>query len=267
MFFSHLGNETKLDQAAAYARRARIGGQMSPDKYDHVRLEYLLPFQIRRIMVERPVAYLPLGTIEWHSEHLPVGLDALTAHGICLRAAAAGGGLVYPPLYYGTGGGHGGYPWTVMMPGADEIEAQLNFTLSRMETLGVKRAVLFSGHFADTQLEMIDRVAADWNAGNSSLKAAASAVNRIPGTDFAPDHAGLFETTLLYGLHPDLVQEDRLPQKQDGEAEVDPFGAQRHAPDHPLWGIFGPDPRGFDGAKAQLLVDAIVAHLVRLAAQ
>lgn len=239
---------------------------MSPDNYDHVRLEYLLPHQIRQIMAERPVVYLPLGTIEWHSEHLPVGLDALTAHGLCLRAAAVSGGLVYPPLYYGTGGGHGAYPWTVMMRGADEIEAQLNFTLSRMESLGVKRAALFSGHFAATQLDMIDRVAAGWNAKNVALKVAASAVSRIPGLDFAPDHAGLFETTLLYGLHPDLVQEERLPQNRRGEAEADPYGAQRHNPDHPLWGIFGPDPRGFDRSKAAPLVEAIVAHLITLAA-
>jgi creatinine amidohydrolase len=153
-----------------------------------------------------------------------------------------------------------------MMPGPDEIEAQLNFTLSRIETLGVKRAVLFSGHFAPTQIDMIDRIAAGWNAKGSALTAAASAVNRIPGLDFSPDHAGLFETTLLYGLHPGLVEEDRLPPKLGGEAEADPYGEQRHAPDHPLWGIFGPDPRGFDRSKAAPLVDAIVGHLAALAA-
>ena len=240
--------------------------ELAADSLDARRLEYLLPFQIRDIIAARPVVYLPLGTIEWHCEHLPVGLDALTAHGLCLRAAAKGGGLVYPPLYYGTGGGHGAYPWTVMMPEPDEIEAQLSFTLSRMETLGVRRAVIFSGHFADTQLDMIDRIAARWNAKNTSLTAAASAVNRIPDHGFAPDHAGLFETTLLHGLHPDLVQESRLPAKTDGSAEADPYGEQRHAPDHPLWGIFGPDPRGFDRGKAAPLVEAIVAHLVGLGA-
>lgn len=231
---------------------------------DARRLEYLMPFQIREILAERPAAFLPLGTIEWHGEHLPVGLDALTAHGLCLRAAASIGGLVYPPLYFGTGGGHGDYPWTVMMPGPNEIEAQLNFILSRLEAFGVRRAVLFSGHFADTQLEMIDRIAAGWNAANSALVVVASAVNRIPDIRFAPDHAGLFETTLLHGLHPDLVQEGRLPPKQGSEAEPDPYGAHRHEPDHPLWGIFGPDPRDFDRAKAAPLVNAIVAHLAML---
>lgn len=240
--------------------------EFAADSLDSRRLEYLLPFQIRDIIAARPVVYLPLGTIEWHCEHLPVGLDALTAHGLCLRAAAIGGGLVFPPLYYGTGGGHGAYPWTMMMPGPDEIEAQLNFTLSRMETMGVRRAVLFSGHFAPSQLDMIDRISAGWNAGRSELNVTACAVSRIPDLSFAPDHAGLFETTLLYGLHPDLVQESRLPAKADGGAEADPYGEQRHAPDHPLWGIFGPDPRGFDRGRASPLVEAMVAHLVGLAA-
>ena len=73
---------------------------------DH-RLERLLPFQIRERLAANPLVFIPLGTIEWHSEHLPVGLDALTAEGLCLRAADRAGGLVYPALHYGTGGGHG----------------------------------------------------------------------------------------------------------------------------------------------------------------
>jgi creatinine amidohydrolase len=233
--------------------------------FDHARLELLLPFQIRARLAANPLVFIPLGTVEWHCEHLPVGLDALTAHGLCLRTADRIGGLVYPALHYGAGGGHGAYPWTVMMKTPDELEAVLRFTLQRLHDFGVGKVLLFSGHFPDEQLAMIDRIAAEWNGPDASMRVAASAVNRIPGIEFAPDHAGLFETTLLYGLHPDLVHEGRLPPKQGSEAEADPYGAQRHAPDHPLWGIFGPDPRGFDRAKAEPLVDAIVAHLAALA--
>jgi creatinine amidohydrolase len=234
--------------------------------YDHVRLGQLLPFQIRGRLAENPLVFIPLGTIEWHSEHLPVGLDALTAQGLCLRAADRIGGLVYPALHYGTGGGHGAYPWTVMLKTTDELEAALRFTLQRLNDFGVMKVLLFSGHFPDEQLTMIDRLAAEWNRPDASMRVAASAVNRIPGLDFAADHAGLFETTLLYGLHPELVHEERLAAKQAGESEADPYGAQRHEPDHPLWGIFGPDPRGFDKSRAAPLVEAIVAHLAALAA-
>ena len=234
--------------------------------YDHVRLDLLLPFQIRGRLAANPLVFIPLGTIEWHSEHLPVGLDALTAEGLCLRTADRIGGLVYPALHYGTGGGHGDYPWTVMLKTPDELEAALRFTLKRLNDSGVKKALLFSGHFPDEQLAMIDRLAAGWNRPGASMHVAASAVNRIPDLEFAPDHAGLFETTLLYGLHPELVHEERLPAGNEGEAEADPFGAQRHEADHPLWGVFGPDPRGFDRSKAAPLVEAIVAHLAALVA-
>jgi creatinine amidohydrolase len=233
--------------------------------FDHVRLELLAPFQIRARIAANPLVFIPLGTVEWHSEHLPVGLDALTAHGLCLRAADRIGGLVYPALHYGTGGGHGAYPWTVMMKTPDELEAVMSFTLHRLHDFGVEKVLLFSGHFPDEQLAMIDRLAAGWSGPGASMRVAASAVSRIPGLDFAPDHAGLFETTLLYGLHPELVHEERLPEKNAGEAEADPYGAQRHAPDHPLWGIFGPDPRGFDRSRAAPLVEAVTSHLAALA--
>ncbi|MBK8504013.1 MAG: creatininase family protein [Saprospiraceae bacterium] len=39
---------------------------------------------------------MPLGAIEWHGLHLPIGLDSMTSHGICLRVADRVGGLVMP---------------------------------------------------------------------------------------------------------------------------------------------------------------------------
>jgi creatinine amidohydrolase len=233
------------------------------EKEERHRLEFLLPRDIRERLAERPVVYLPLGTIEWHCEHLPVGLDGLTAHGVCLGAAVADGGIVYPPLFYGTGGGHGLYPWTIMMPGEAEIKAQIDFTLERLEAFGVKLGVLFSGHFAPTQLEMIDRIADTWNGKGGSLKVIAAAVNRIEGLPLGPDHAGIFETTLLSALNPDLVKLDRLPTLEAAplKANEDDFGDLRHDPDHPIWGVFGPDPRHFQPRQAKPLLEASVGWL------
>ena len=208
-------------------------------------LELLRPGQIEAEMARCPRLWLPLGTIEYHSHHLPVGLDGLQAHGLCLDAAKIAGGLVYPQLWWGTGGGHGAYPWTVMMPGAAEIEAILTLTVSRLQSLGVRQAVLFTGHFADEQLAMIARIAEGWNAAGGPLRAKALGVNGNPGAPFPPDHAGLFETTLLASFHPDLVDISLLPPPNPAEASEDPYGPQRHDPGHSLHGIFGQDPRAF----------------------
>jgi creatinine amidohydrolase len=203
------------------------------------------------------VVYLPLGTYEWHGEHLPVGLDGLTAHGLCLEAARRGGGLVLPPFYYGTGGGHGAYPWTVMAEAA-ELRPLLERTLERLEAFGVGATIIFSGHFAGEQLELIDGLEADWRARRMRVRSLAVSRSGLP---LAPDHAALFETTLLSTLWPERVRVDLLPPLASAPA-IDPggdtMGPQRHDPAHPLYGIFGPDPRRFDPAAAAPLRDALV---------
>ncbi len=227
--------------------------------FDQHRFELLLPWQLRQTIATSPIAYVPLGTFEWHCEHLPIGLDALTAHGLCLRAAAKSGGVVLPALHYGTGGGHGDYPFTIMMPKPAEIEAQLAFTILKLKSFGFKKVIIFSGHFPDAQLDMIDRLAT--NHSDQDIKVSATAVNRIEGLYILPDHAGVFETTLLYAMHPNLIQIDRLPSLTIAPVTSDDWSETRHDPKHPVFGVFGPDPRSFDPSRAAPLLAAAVDWL------
>lgn len=208
-------------------------------------LELLRPGQIAAEMARCPRVWLPLGTIEYHSHHLPVGLDGLQAHGLCLDAAEIAGGLVYPPLWWGTGGGHGAYPWTVMMPDTSALIALLWQTLTRLQAFEVRQVILFTGHFADEQLEMIAGLASDWNAQSGALGVLALGVNGNATSPLPPDHAGRFETTLLAAYQPQTLDMSLLPPANPGEADEDPFGPQRHAASHSLHGIFGADPRGY----------------------
>jgi creatinine amidohydrolase len=107
-------------------------------EFRHVQAELLLPSELRTIMDACPVVYVPLGAYEFHGEHLPIGLDALNAHGVCLAAANRAGGLVLPPLFYGTGGIHTAYPWTIMMHDGTHIRALIVRTLERLEAFGAK---------------------------------------------------------------------------------------------------------------------------------
>lgn len=221
-------------------------------------IERLRPHQIRTALAEKSTIWMPLGTIEWHCEHLPVGLDAITAHGLCLRAAEQGGGLVLPPLYFGTGGGHSAYPWTIMMEDSGEIEAMLTRTAKRLCAMQVERLIIFSGHFADEQLAMIDGFAADWNAKNDSLKIIATAVNRCSATNLEPDHAGAFETNLIHGIAPETVDMSQLPNLDAAPDVID-----RHDKESPIWGVIGTDPRTTDFSEANSLVETLTAWLVR----
>jgi len=230
-----------------------------------VQAELLLPHEVDAALADRSVVYLPLGTIEFHSAHLPIGTDGLTAHGICLLAAARSGGIVLPPLYYGVGGGHGDYPWTIMATSAAPLQDLLRQSLRRLGDFGVRHAVLFSGHFADEQLELIDDLAERWNAAAQAPHVLSLSVNRAEA-QLAPDHAGVFETSLVSAIHPGLVQLERLPSAAQAPADDpggDVFGTHRHDPGHPLYGVFGPDPRGFDPAHVDELLEDVVGWTAR----
>ncbi len=230
-----------------------------------VRAELLSFAELDSAIALSPLAYLPLGSLEFHGAHLPIGLDALNAHGVCAGAARITGGVVLPTLYQGTGGEHSDYPWTIMMPSSSVIRSILTQTLVRLEDFGVRGAVLFTGHFAGEQSAMIDTIADEWNAVTGrTMHVTATGVNRCPVSPIPPDHAAEFETTLLHSLHRDLVHIDKLPSAIERPA-VDPdgnlMGSQRHDPTHALWGIFGPDPRAFDPAASEELLDVLVAWL------
>ena len=60
------------------------------------RYEWLYGDELQRLMHARPLAWVSLGVLEEHGEHLPWGLDGLKAHRACLRLAEAIGGVVLP---------------------------------------------------------------------------------------------------------------------------------------------------------------------------
>lgn len=46
-----------------------------------------------------PVAYLPLGTLEWHGPHMPLGADGIQSKELFVRVAEKVGGVVLPMLF------------------------------------------------------------------------------------------------------------------------------------------------------------------------
>lgn len=48
-----------------------------------------------------PIAYLPLGTLEWHGYHLPLGADGIQSEALFEHLANKIGGIVMPMLFLG----------------------------------------------------------------------------------------------------------------------------------------------------------------------
>src|SRR3990172_6203633 len=71
------------------------------DSCKKVRYEEMLPHEAVAARKACPVAYLPIGTIEWHGEHNCLGLDTVKIHALAMECAKRIGGIVFPPLFYG----------------------------------------------------------------------------------------------------------------------------------------------------------------------
>lgn len=163
------------------------------------RFEELRPDQLEQLVRSTPIAYWPLGLIEHHSWHLPVGFDGIKAERFCMRMAERTGGVLLPTMWWGSLGGHGDFKWTFYC----EQEASGSIVLGTVEKLiryGFKVIVLLEGHYPWEGLLNCD-------SELDRLRAAHPEVLILDGTEVSiaederlpeGDHAALQET--LYGI-------------------------------------------------------------------
>jgi len=210
-----------------------------PSESSGVRYERLRPSQIVDRRQACPVAYLPVGTIEWHGEHNPVGLDTLKMHALLIRCAEELGGLVFPPLYYGenreqalmeaVAGDRGqiaarmglsgdnfasGYMVEPVSVQNRNYQSFLMHIFHEIKSLGFKVLVVGAGHYP--LLDHARAAAALFHQEQSSPKMiiwAMTGYELVQG-QFTPcgDHAGKWETSLLMHLDPGMQDLTVLPK-------------------------------------------------------
>ena len=69
---------------------------------NEIRYELMRPQDLVAARERAPIAYVPIGPMEWHGPHMAVGMDMLHAQTMALEAARKAGGVVLPPLPLGT---------------------------------------------------------------------------------------------------------------------------------------------------------------------
>src|SRR5699024_8282891 len=95
---------------------------------------------------ETTVVILPIGSVEQHGNHMPVGTDTILSHTVSLAAAGqAGDAVVLPPPWYGFSAHHMRFPGSVAL----RIETLLALAGDIVDSViahGFKRILVVNGH-------------------------------------------------------------------------------------------------------------------------
>lgn len=210
-----------------------MSASLSPD----VQMQFLRPRQLEAALRRFPVVYVPLGCIEWHGQHLPLGTDALKSHGIVVRAAEEFGGVVFPPVYF---------PHVRYVPNTSEFApdeepwklAMMVSLFSRIKLMGARVIIGVSGHNIPQQITLVNRALEPVAADGTITGIGLHEFTLSHGDDCSSDHAAKWETSDMMHLYPQCVD---LSQLGDG-----PLAPDMKPPD----GIGGLDPRTHASAKA-----------------
>ncbi len=210
----------------------------------------LTPEEFKERLSKAPIAYLPLGTLEWHGRHMPLGADGLISSGFFRELAKKVGGIVLPMLFLGPdksrdvdgkeyyGMDIHSYPnqhpqkllgsayWIKKKLFRDVLEE----ILKQLKRAGFK-IVVAHGHGPST-MAFYSGIT-KWRSELGLELFTCWRDKESDGLGIQTDHAAANETSLMMALRPDLVKIENLPKDKDKK---------------PL-GLLGKDPRKFASSE------------------
>ncbi|MGZ5438536.1 MAG: creatininase family protein, partial [Candidatus Aminicenantales bacterium] len=165
---------------------------------------------------------VPLGILEKHGPHLPLGTDLIDCREISLRAAAADYTIVFPAYFVGQIFEAEHQPGTIAY-GSRMMLDLLQRTCDELARNGLKKIILVNGHggndpflhfFCQAQLETRrDYVVYLFEPSYDGATEAKLDKMRKTTVD---GHAGEEETSVMLAHHPELVRLDRA-KDESGE--------------------------------------------------
>ena len=172
------------------------------------RYPYLSPKELLSRLEEKAILYFPIGSLEWHNEHLPLGTDTFHAMELSMRLCADIGGVVLPAFWWNTGECHD-HATTYHMP-EELYRTTFKNTCLGLANIPAKILVLVNGHGGDYQLETPTIIAQEINRTDFPIHIIVADPYCLGTSSSCKiDHADTGETSLALELIPHLVHMDR----------------------------------------------------------
>lgn len=184
--------------------------------------ELTAPEFIEAVELSGKTCIIPLGIMEKHGAHLPMGTDLIIAREIASRAAEKEYCLVFPPYYVGQIFEAMHQPGTVAYSN-ELIWNMLQETCDELARNGIEKIILVNGHggnnsflpyFCQSQLAAGKDYAVIFFQPET-VEDIMQEIAKLKKT--GPDmHAGEEESSMIYAIRPDLVYPERAAS-QSGE--------------------------------------------------
>src|SRR5687767_6283215 len=183
-----------------------------------MRWEELSVAEIETLNRQDTVMLLPIGSIEQHGRHLPLGTDTMLAAAVSLEAAGQMPPrvVVLPPPWYGFSQHHMRFPGTITLR-PETMVALVEDIARSIVAHGFRRLVLVNGHGGNVGL--IDVLSAKLGhefygrarvAGLTYFQLARDDIARLRLSSLGGmGHACEFETAMMQHVRPDLVVMER----------------------------------------------------------
>jgi creatinine amidohydrolase len=183
-----------------------------------MRFEELTSPDVAALDRDKTVLILPLGSVEQHGNHMPLGTDTLLAHSVSVAAAERSPGTiaVLPPPWYGFSAHHMRFPGSITLR-ADTLMAVAEDVVGSLVKHGFRRILIVNGHGGNGGV--IDLLASTLGHKHYSqariaaltyfhlAREAIAALRRSQTGGMG--HACEFETAMVQHTRPDLVNMER----------------------------------------------------------
>lgn len=164
---------------------------------------------------QRPVLLLPVGAIEPHGPHAPLGTDPMISIGVCERVARRLAdhpslrALILPPLPYGV------TRYARAFPGAVSVSEETLYAIvadvcTSLTDQGFRDIVVVNNHFEPEHVATLRRAAAAVDVRYLDLVRRHNAARLTEEFQSGSCHAGQYETSLVLADHPELVDQARM---------------------------------------------------------
>ena len=221
------------------------------------------------------VCILPIGVLEKHGDHLPLGTDMIIGQAVCKKAAELECSVVFPYYFLGQIAEARHTPGCISASHRLIMDALLEMC-DEIHRNGFKKIIIYSSHggnsfFLPFFLQEMPRLNRAYNTysyfiGQISKEQEQSADELTKGNDLGK-HAGLLETSMVMYLRPDLVdmnaQDPKDSQSMGRLAEIrrkgimTGFNWYAEYPNH-----FAGDPGPSKPEFGKMLFDQVCENLV-----